>query len=823
MSNRYRDSRVLPLDSTRWIAPLTCLFLLWSAGCASADGDTGATAGAAGASSMGGTAGTSGANAGNGGSSGNSGQSGTGGSGGASGTSGASGAAGSAGNSGAGGAGGASGGAGAGGAGGASGQGGAAGSGPSGPTSMRVNVRTWGNYFLVADQGGGGPLDAYSTYPKEWETFTLTDLDGGALQSGDKVTLQAVSGQYLSAANGGGGDIDAVSNTAGDFETFRIEKVEGTGVIESGDKVALKTPMGDRYLSVLDGGGSTVAASASAIQAWETLTLNLIGSDAYPDFGPHVFLFDAGMAMSSIQKQLDQTFSSQETNQFGDERYTYLFRPGQYDLDVQVGFYTTALGLGGVPDDVSITGGVRAKADWFNGNATQNFWRAVENLAVSPTQDANVMVWGVSQATALRRVHVKGSINLWDGGWSSGGFIADSQIDNRIDSGTQQQFLTRNSALHQWQGHNWNMVFVGDDQAPNDDWGGVGYTVVDTTPTIREKPYLSTDSAGKFSVIVPPLRSNAKGITWGANGGGGTSIAIHDFYLAHADRDDASTINAALSSGKHLLLTPGVYHLESPIHVTRASTVVMGLGLATLIPDLGTSAMVVDDVSGVTIAGVLFDAGVQTSPTLLRLGDAPGGLDHATNPTALFDVSCRVGGAHAGNADKCVEINSNDVLIDNVWLWRADHGDGVGWDTNKAKNGLVVNGDRISAYGLFVEHFEEYQTLWNGNDGRVYFYQSEIPYDVPSQNLWTHDGVDGYASYKVANNVTSHDARGLGVYSVFWHPVSLENAIETPASASIHHMITVFLGTTGGSAIRHIINGTGAQVDNSHMTSKSSN
>ena len=549
------------------------------------------------------------------------------------------------------------------------------------------------------------------------------------------------------------------------------------------------------------------------------------GETTPPDFGPNVLIFDPSMSMETIQSKLDEVFQKQESNHFGEERFTYFFKPGQYDLDVQVGFYMTVLGLGQSPDDVTITGAVRSKADWFNGNATQNFWRAAENLAIVPTQDGNTEVWAVSQATALRRIHIKGTIDLWDKGWSSGGFIADSKIDQQINSGSQQQFLTRNTVLTNWQGSSWNMVFVGDEQAPSGSWAGSGYTVVDKTPTVREKPYLVIDSAGKYSVRVPALKANSKGISWGAGEAAGTSLPISTFYVARSDKDSASTINAALAAGKNLILTPGIYHLASSLEVKKAGTVVLGLGLATLTPDQGTAAMTIADVDGVTVGGVLFDAGPSNSPTLLTIGAAKSAVSHASSPTALFDVSCRVGGAAAGNATSCVEINSNDVLIDNVWLWRADHGDGVGWDVNKSKNGLTVNGNGVSAYGLFVEHFEEYQTIWNGNGGRVYFYQSEIPYDVPSQNVWTHNGVKGYSSYKVADSVTSHDARGLGVYSVFNNPVTLENAIETPSAAGVQmqHMITVFLGSTGGAAINHIINGTGGTVNNGNMQAKSAN
>jgi hypothetical protein len=325
--------------------------------------------------------------------------------------------------------------------------------------------------------------------------------------------------------------------------------------------------------------------------------------------------------------------------------------------------------------------------------------------------------------------------------------------------------------------------------------------------------------------MVPARKTNSKGITWGAGQTEGTAVSISKFYVARADKDTADTINAALAAGKNLILTPGVYHLGSSIQVTKPGTIVLGLGLATLIPDQGSPAMIVADVDGVTIGGVLFDAGANESSTMLQIGAAKSGTAHANSPTALFDVSCRVGGAKAGNATSCFTINSNDVLIDNAWLWRADHGSGVGWDVNKSKNGIIVNGDNVTAYGLFVEHFEEYQTLWNGNGGTVYFYQSEIPYDVPSQGQWTHGGVNGFASYKVADGVTTHDARGLGIYSVFWNPVNLENAIETPGAGGVkfQHMITVFLGGTGGASISHIINGTGSSVSTSNMVSRSAN
>ena len=121
-----------------------------------------------------------------------------------------------------------------------------------------------------------------------------------------------------------------------------------------------------------------------------------------PDFGPNVLIFDPTMPMATIQGQIDAVSTKQASSQFGTARYSFFFKPGQYMLDVKVGYYMQVIGLGQSPDDVVITGAVRSKADWFGGNATLNFWRATENLSVVPTQDGRVDVWAVSQGTSFR-------------------------------------------------------------------------------------------------------------------------------------------------------------------------------------------------------------------------------------------------------------------------------------------------------------------------------------------------------------------------------------------------------------------------------------
>jgi hypothetical protein len=528
-----------------------------------------------------------------------------------------------------------------------------------------------------------------------------------------------------------------------------------------------------------------------------------------PDFGPNVLVFSASMSAAEMQRQIDAIYAVQQRSEFGSARNAILFLPGEYHLDIPVGFYTQLVGLGPAPDSVHITGNVRADASLPRNNATCTFWRGIEGLSVTPTGGA--MQWAVSQAVFLRRMHLYGNLVLHQNhGWASGGWLSDSLIDGNVDSGSQQQWLSRNTEWSSWTGSNWNMVFVGVNHPPTGDWPSPPYTKVAATPVIREKPFLWVDKLGRWFVRVPELRRDTSGITWHSGTTPGRDIPLTRFYIAHPG-DTAASINAQLAQGKHLLLAPGIYELTEPIRVERAGTIVLGLGFATLKPVSGTAAITTTDADGIILAGLLIDAGETQSPVLMEIGSQGSHANHARNPISLHDIFFRVGGAGVGRAGVNLRVNANDTIIDHTWIWRADHGKGVGWDQNLSKNGLVVNGDRVTAYGLFVEHHQQFQVLWNGNTGRTYFYQSEIPYDPPDQKSYSSaHGVNGWASYKVADSVQTHEAWGLGVYSVFRHPnVTLTRAIEVPVKPGIrfHHMMTIALDDKG--EITHVINSTG--------------
>ncbi|MFE9063733.1 coagulation factor 5/8 type domain-containing protein [Streptomyces violaceusniger] len=516
------------------------------------------------------------------------------------------------------------------------------------------------------------------------------------------------------------------------------------------------------------------------------------------DLGPNVIVFDP--STPGIQAKLDEVFKKQESAQFGTGRYALLFKPGSYSgLNAQIGFYTSIAGLGLSPDNTTINGDITVDAGWFNGNATQNFWRSAENLAVVPVNGTNR--WAVAQAAPFRRMHVRGGLNLSpDGyGWASGGYIADSRIDGQVGPYSQQQWYTRDSAIGSWLNGVWNMVFSGVEGAPGQSFPNPPYTTLDTTPVSREKPFLYLDGS-EYRVFLPEKRTNARGVTWGNGTPRGTSLPLSQFYVAKPGVT-AATLNEALTQGLQLLLTPGIYHLDQPIQVNRANTVVLGLGYATLIPDNGATAVKVADVDGVRLAGFLIDAGPVNSTTLLEVGPQGASADHSANPTTVQDVFIRIGGAGPGKATTSMVINSRHTIVDHTWVWRADHGDGVGWDTNRADYGVRVNGDDVLATGLFVEHFNKYDVQWYGQRGRTIFFQNEKAYDAPNQAAIQNGSIKGYAAYKVADSVTTHEGWGLGSYCYYNVDPSIVQhhgfAAPNASGVKFHNLLVVSLGGQG--------------------------
>jgi hypothetical protein len=216
------------------------------------------------------------------------------------------------------------------------------------------------------------------------------------------------------------------------------------------------------------------------------------------------------------------------------------------------------------------------------------------------------------------------------------------------------------------------------------------------------------------------------------------------------------------------------------------------------------------------ISGVIFEAGPDNSPVLLQVGSGHARSDNeASDPSTLSDVFFRIGGAEPGSATTSLVVNSNNVILDDIWAWRADHGSGVGWAKNTADTGVVVNGDHVTAYGLFVEHYQKFETIWNGNHGTDVFFQNEMPYDPPSQAAWMEaSGVDGYPAFKIGDSVSSFNGYGMGSYSFFNQGVDIfaAHAFEVPETlppGSLHNLLTIFLSTAGAGGILNVVNDTG--------------
>ncbi|GHO46094.1 glycoside hydrolase family 55 protein [Ktedonospora formicarum] len=554
-------------------------------------------------------------------------------------------------------------------------------------------------------------------------------------------------------------------------------------------------------------------------------------------FGSNVYIFNPSMPQSDIQATVDTIAKQQVSNQFGEQRYALLFEPGTYGsssepLNFQIGYYTTVAGLGLTPGDVVINGSINVYNQCFGANdctALVNFWRSLSNLTINVNNSNagcyNGEFWAVSQAAPMRRVHINGPITLMDyctaPSYASGGFIADSAFEGgTVINGSQQQWIVRNSALTGWSNGVWNQVFSGVEGAPAqcfpaDSTCGGPYTTLASSPVTREAPYLYKDSKGQYSVFVPSVQHNSVGTTWAAGSTPGTSLSLKSFYIAKPT-DSVLAINAALLAGKNLLLTPGIYHLKDSIRVLRPDTVVLGLGLPTLIPDHGVVAMRTTKAKGILISGLIFDAGTKNSPALLELGGGLPGSDHvASDPSGLYDVFFRIGGAQAGRATTSLIVNSDNVILDDIWAWRADHGNGVGWTTNTADTGVIVNGDDVTAYGLFVEHYQKYEVIWNGNHGTDIFFQNEMPYDPPSQQAWQEaPGINGWAAFKIGNKVKSFNGYAMGSYSFFNQGVDIyaAHAFEVPTTlppSSLHNLFTIFLSTAGSGGIEHVINNAG--------------
>jgi hypothetical protein len=574
-------------------------------------------------------------------------------------------------------------------------------------------------------------------------------------------------------------------------------------------------------------------------------------------FGPNVCVFSPSMTQAAIQADLNAISTQQVplASQFDSQRYAVLFEPGTYGsstspLVFQVGYYTEVAGLGAMPQDTVINGAVEVFNNLCSGktdcNSDDNFWRSLSNVTLnvdlppSPPDYAPPVIdpftkyctnsaemWSASQAAPIRRAIINGSVVFQDycatKNYASGGFIADSKVSGALNFYGNQQFMVRNSDIGSANGCDttngglWNLVYSGVQGAPAPVFAGQCQqnTVLPTTATAEEAPFLYQNAAGNYEVFVPAVQHNSAGPSWASGSEAGSSIPLSKFFVA-SPSTPVSAIDVALALGKDLLFTPGVYNLDHPILVSRPDTVVLGLGFATLVPEHGNAAMIVVSNDGVKLTGFIVDAGPAHSPVLLSVGVPR--VASGDNPDTIQDVFFRIGGAETTNVSATVSLldNASNSIIDDVWAWRADHGNAVGWTHNTGDTGVVVTGDNVTADGLFVEHYQRNEVIWSGQGGTDVFFQNELPYDPPSQSAWMASRTqNGYPAFLVTDNVRTFHGYGMGSYVVFNQTqATLYNAeaFQAPDTPGVQFQNVFGIWIVGSGGDNSVINGVGGPV-----------
>lgn len=516
-----------------------------------------------------------------------------------------------------------------------------------------------------------------------------------------------------------------------------------------------------------------------------------------------------------------QSFTSD--HHFSSRRYAVMFAPGGYHgVDLEVGYYSQVLGLGKSPDDVQFREcdkGPYVPALNFhlhkNGTCLDTFWRSLENVqSFAPT-----MKWAVSQAAPLRRVHVMGDLDLYDGGaYASGGHFENSMVEGLTHAGGQQQFLYRNVGLKGGaEGGAWSMTYVGcTENVPPASSGGdksCSVTVLPDPPIRMEKPFVAMTDAEKFELRVP-LFTRDEALTHGPLMDG-SNEEVRDFSRVRVVREDepVARIQEALDDGKDVVLAAGIFTLEKSVVMKHPDQVLLGLGLATLVAprDGSPCVKVLPNTPGVRVAGIMLEASEldenanKEGSSLLEWGehDKEDSGDE-NNPGGLFDIFCRVGGATLGSRE-AISVNammrlfSGNVIGDDLWLWRADHAEllpnedanypeisPIYWQSEQSEfrveTGLEVAANNVTIYGLAVEHANGHQTMWSGDHGFVAFYQCELPYGVSQETF----GDEDYRGYVVHENVEHHELHAPGVYSNFRNEVvKTATAIEHPERETV--------------------------------------
>ena len=539
-----------------------------------------------------------------------------------------------------------------------------------------------------------------------------------------------------------------------------------------------------------------------------------------------------GSKNADITKIFEEIYKEQKTNEYGNERVVFLLSPGKYynkdnmnGFEVKLGYYSSVVGLGSTPDSCVFQGVIEVENDPNPCiGALNNFYRGLHNFTLDIPQSRQTCFFRTSQACPIRDIVIKnGTFAVAQsqtncnndpslGGYSSGGFIANvSSQEYPVSFSTQQQFFTRNSDMPnptEISGGAWNLMFMA---CPNiksstqcADNTLLKTSVLKTPFGVPSPPRLVLADDGTYTIVVPQTGSTTGYYQEEAKEEVKNRKVI--FVSPNTTLDEMNRMLQTESAA--LVFAPGIYSLPGPLVVGQSDTVLLGLGYATLIPTKGTpDVQIANDATGCRVAGFIVQAGNKSSPALVQVGTSKS-AGSKTKPTILQDIFTRVA-TREGVTHNMLEINQGYTVLDHNWNWRADHdakeSGGLGVANARATNGLVVNADNVTGFGIFSEHQLENCVLWNGDNGQLYFQQTELPYDV---TVWDHPGL----------LVTGKNFHGqcLGIYSFFnsakYHPSpKVTSGIVAPSNdAQLDQCFTRFLN--GGGYIKYVVNQKGGSV-----------
>ena len=601
--------------------------------------------------------------------------------------------------------------------------------------------------------------------------------------------------------------------------------------------------------SVPSGGASTVVTD----DQWKL-------AGVYPQW-------DDGDVGKHLEAMMTTNAGFGNRGQWSTQHFGFLFYPGvSYTKTVQVGYLTTVHGMGLSPTDVSVP--VMCLGDNTRAlGALDGFWRGAENLQLlapttcPPTFDGTQgqgtcqqvpggilpgpdvpngcpwgslvsPTWAASQASALRRVssaHLMLDFQPSDvkiagakpcpAAFASGGFAADCAIDT-LDAASfsgQQQYMFVGVAFGSLPSPNvWNYVFAGCTGAPLEACGTKPpvKAVLPELPITRNKPVLAWSPKKELQKQAYSIYFDEAAST--AVSGVRPMGRPHGFAIATSEAE----LQALLQKKTQVIVlgSPNDIEISQDLVLETDGTTIVGMGMPVLLLTGTTTVRV--KASGCSLCGLIFDCRGKKEDMLSWESTEP---PSSTSRGLLADCYFRVGGTVDPTTISCnamCHVKSGSLIIENAWMWRADHGPPQWPKTgrydsatqtyyNESKMGLWVEETaQVTAYGLACEHSTTTNCKWEGDNGQLYFFQCELPYCVAEG--WNFPGL-----FVTGKNFTG---TGLGVYCYFPDSTFCQTAyprvdlgVSVPADATVKNVITVWLnGVPEQGGIEQVISCGGA-------------